>query len=87
MSDFNQLLSRMAGGQGADAQMLGRLQSVLGSEQCQTLAGELTAASPEQLREAVRRGDADEVREAVGQFLNTPEGARLAEQLRRMFGR
>lgn len=87
MSDFNQLLSQMTGGQGPDAQMLGQLRSVLGSEQCQALAGELTAASPERLREAVQRGDADEVREAVGQFLNTPEGARLAEQLRRMFDR
>ena len=40
-----------------------------------------------ELRQAVEQGDADRIRQAVGSFLATPEGARLAEQLRQALGK
>ena len=88
MSDMNQLLSRLTGGQGVDPQLLAQVQALAGNAQCQSLAAQLgQQPSAGELRQAVEQGDADQIRQAVGSFLATPEGARLAEQLRQVLGK
>ena len=86
MRDMNQFLQQF-GGQNADPQMLRQLQALAGNTQCQALADQLKSASADEMRQAVQRGNADDIKKAVGQFLSTPEGARLAEQLRQVLGK
>lgn len=86
MRDMNELLQQL-GGQNADPQMLSHLQALAGNAQCRALADQLKSASAEEMRQAVQRGNADEIKQAVGQFLSTPEGTRLAAQLRQALGK
>ena len=88
MSDMNQVLSQLTGGRGADPQLLSQMQALAGIADCQSLAAQLgQQPSAGELRQAVEQGDADRIRQAVGSFLATPEGARLAEQLRQALGK
>ena len=86
MNDMDRLLQQL-GGQKAYPQMLAQLQALAGSQQCRALADQLTTASTEQMRQAVQAGNSDGIKQAVGQFLSTPEGMRLAEQLRQALGK
>lgn len=83
MNDMNRLLQQLGG----NPQMLSQLQSIVGNEQCRSLAEQLQNTSAEELRGAVQRGSAEEIRQAVGQFLSTPDGIRLAEHLRKALGK
>ncbi|MBQ8144617.1 MAG: hypothetical protein IJ452_06925 [Butyricicoccus sp.] len=86
MRDMNELLQHLGGGT-ADPQLLLQLQTIAGSAECRALADRLTGASAEEMRQAVQRGSASGIQQAVGNFLNTPEGAALAEQLRQALGK
>ena len=86
MNDMNRLLQQL-GGASPDPQMLSQLQAIVGNEQCRSLAEQLRKSSVDEMRQAVQRGSADEIRQAVGQFLTTPDGIRLAEQLRKALGK
>ena len=86
MHDLNQLLQQLGGGN-ADPQLLRQLQSIAGGAQGRALAAQLQNTAAEELRQAVQRGNAEELRSAVGQFLSSPEGMQLSEQLRQMFGK
>ena len=86
MRDLKDLLLQL-GGQNADPQMLSQLEILTGNTQYHALADQLKSASAEEMRQAVQRGNAEEIRQAVGQFLNTPDGIRLAAQLRQMLGK
>lgn len=86
MHDLNQLLQQLGGGN-ADPQFVRQLQTITEGEQGRALAAQLQNASAEEMRQAVQRGNAAELRQAVGQFLSSPEGMQLAEQLRQMFGK
>ena len=86
MQDLNQLLQQLGGGN-ADSQLVRQVQAVTDSAQGRALAAQLQSASAEEMRQAVQRGSAADLHNAVGQFLSSPEGARLAEQLRQMLGK
>lgn len=86
MHDLNQLLQQLGGGN-ADPQLLRQLQSIAGGTQGRALAEQLQNTSAEEMRQAVQRGNAEDLRNAVGQFLSSPEGMQLSEQLRQMFGK
>ncbi len=86
MHDLNQLLQQLGGGN-ADPQLLRQLQTFTDGAQGRALAAQLQNASAEEMRQAVQRGNAEDLRSAVGQFLSSPEGMQLSEQLRQMFGK
>lgn len=85
MHDLNQLL-RQLGGEQADPQLVRQLRTITDGEQGRALAAQLQNASADEMRQAIGRGNADALRDAVGTFLSSPEGARLADQLRQMLG-
>ena len=86
MHDLNQLLRQLGGGS-ADPELLRRLQTLTEGQTGQALTEPLRTASAEELRQAVQRGNAGDIRAAVGQFLATPEGMALADRLRQALGK
>ena len=79
--DQNELLRRLAAQAGGDA-ALERLSGALGTADGRRAADEL-----EQAAKAAQRGDMRSAAQAAQKLMQTPEGARLAAQLRHIFGK
>ena len=78
--DQNELLRRLAAQAGGDA-TLERLSGALGT------ADGRRADELEQAAKAAQRGDMRSAAQAAQKLMQTPEGARLAAQLRHIFGK
>ena len=92
--DQNELLRRLAAQAGGDA-ALERLSGALGTADGRRAVEQLSAQHADELavlldehgRGAAQRGDMRSAAQAAQKLMQTPEGARLAAQLRHIFGK
>ena len=85
----NELLRRLAAQAGGDA-ALERLSGALGTADGRRAVEQLSAqhaAELEQAAKAAQRGDMRSAAQAAQKLMQTPEGARLAAQLRHIYGK
>ena len=81
--DQNELLRRLAAQAGGDA-ALERLSGALGTAAGRRAVEQLSA---QHAAKAAQRGDMRSAAQAAQKLMQTPEGARLAAQLRHIFGK
>ena len=81
--DQNELLRRLAAQAGGDA-ALERLSGALGTADGRRAVEQLSA---QHAAKAAQRGDMRSAAQAAQKLMQTPEGARLAAQLRHIFGK
>lgn len=87
--DQNELLRRLAAQAGGDA-ALERLSGALGTADGRRAVEQLSAQHADELEQAAKaaqRGDMRSAAQAAQKLMQTPEGARLAAQLRHIFGK
>ena len=87
--DQNELLRRLAAHAGGDA-ALERLSGALGTADGRRAVEQLSAQHADELEQAAKaaqRGDMRSAAQAAQKLMQTPEGARLAAQLRHIFGK
>ncbi len=77
MSELERMMQAV-GGQLNDPALLAQVQALLAGAQ---------GLPTDALRQAAAGGDANAVKQAVGQFMNTPEGKQLAAKLMQAFGK
>ena len=85
--DQNELLRRLAAQAGGDA-ALERLSDALSTADGKHAAEQLSAQHADELEQAAaaaQRGDLRSAAQAAQKLMQTPEGARLAAQLRQIF--
>ena len=83
----NELLRRLAAQAGGDA-ALERLSGALGTADGRRAVEQLSAQHADELAaKAAQRGDMRSAAQAAQKLMQTPEGARLAAQLRHIFGK
>ena len=87
--DQNELLRRLAAQAGGDA-ALKRLSGALGTADGRRAVEQLSAQHADELEQAAKaaqRGDMRSAAQAAQKLMQTPECARLAAQLRHIFGK
>ena len=86
--DQNELLRRLAAQAGGDA-ALERLSGALGTADGRRAVEQLSAQHADELEQAAKAAQRGDMRsaQAAQKLMQTPEGARLAAQLRPIFGK
>ena len=86
--DQNELLRRLAAQAGGDA-ALERLSGALGTADGRRAVEQLSAQHADELEQAAKAAQRGDMRsaQAAQKLMQTPEGARLAAQLRHIFGK
>lgn len=87
MPDQNEILRRLAsqaGGQDTVEQLRAALHTPDGKKAAQVISSQ-HAEALERAAQAAQRGDMGEASRLAQQFMQTQEGARLAQQLRQIF--